>query len=182
MKVVWETWISPSCSLISHKIIEMTLCSKLPHTSVFTKLEIGFVYCSWHTNYWVPDFRLVLLELHILRFSCVVLVSREASFAGVKQDPFSKTGRVPRITLFYLTFSIRPTLTILAHCVPLPAPGPPSTNTTRGLTVEDDITLTNNRIIDDVIPKVNLWPYLSEFCRCNLSQHYWLVQKSGPPY
>lgn len=29
-----------------------------------------------------------------------------------------------------------PTATILSHCVPLPAPGPPRTNTTTGFTVE----------------------------------------------
>ena len=48
---------------------------------------------------------------------------------------FSNLHPIDHILISYLQAET-PTLTMLAHCVPFPAPGPPSTNTTSGLAAD----------------------------------------------
>ena len=48
---------------------------------------------------------------------------------------FSNLLLLTHILISYLQAET-PTLTMLAHCVPFPAPGPPSTNTTSGLAAD----------------------------------------------
>ena len=58
------------------------------------------------------------------------------------QTIYKRAPRLKAIKIYDLTS------TILAHCVPLPAPGPPSTNTTIGLTAAITCTsLVSGRVI-----------------------------------